>query len=222
MSFQPQEEQNVPMQPQYQNQQQYYIQPQAQQQPQINIQIIQQNPNTLEVNDSNWCNKMYCVLVWFSILLICLIFFSLAIGGYYSYISMIFVVSAIFIIVSIITKKGMLYKTGFYIYWLYIGLDSLYLCFLIIGIWIYPKEYLKNLRVSPLINIYHFNSNEELEEYIYSSYKVIFIIDGIYFMKSIIQSIFLNYLKGKIKIFEAYKLYIKNKENRLIPQQNTI
>ena len=37
MSFQPQEEQNVPMQPQYQNQQQYYIQPQAQQQPQINF-----------------------------------------------------------------------------------------------------------------------------------------------------------------------------------------
>lgn len=113
LSFQQQKEQNLNMQPQYQNQQQYYIQPQTQQQPQVNIQIIQQNPITLEVNDSNWCNKMICVIIWFAFWLICLIFSFFSIGGYYSYLTILFIIAAIFIIVSIITKKKIFIKLVF-------------------------------------------------------------------------------------------------------------
>lgn len=222
LSFQQQKEQNLSMQPQYQNQPQYYIQPQTQQQPQVNIQIIQQNPITLEVNDSNWCNKMICVIIWFAFWLICSIFSFLSIGGYYSYLTILFIIAAIFIIVSIITKKTNLYKIGFYIYWFYMGLDTLYLCFFIWGFLWFPNIYQEYLRISPYINIYYFDSAEQLEKYIFSSYKNLIIINSIIFVKSLIQSIFIKYLKGKIKIFEAYELYAKNKGNRLIPQQNAI
>ncbi len=102
------------------------------------------------------------------------------------------------------------------------GLDTLYLCFFIMGFWWLPNIYNEYLRIRPYINIYHFDSDEELDEYIYSSYKIIFIIHSLIFVKALIQSIFTQYLKGKIKIFEAYELYSKNKGNRLIPQQNAI
>lgn len=86
------------------------------------------------------------------------------------------------------------------------------------GFWWFHNIYYEYLRIRPYVNIYHFNS----DEYIFSSYKIIIIIHSLIFMKALIQGIFIQYLKGKIKIFEAYDLYAKNKGNRLIPQQNAI
>ena len=212
--------QTIPQkQPPYVIQGQYYIQPQQQLQPQYQIQVIQQNPNTLEINDSNWLNHMCCLLVWCFIWLIFLIssfYFTNVYIGYYSYLNILVIISVIFLTIGIITKKTILYKIGYYLYCVYAVINFIISFFIGIILLFFLDTYSDYIGLIP--NTY---TDEQQKKNMQSSldvYKIIIIVALI--LQIIIQSCFQAYLKGKIKIFEAYELYARTKENRLIQQPN--
>ena len=206
-------------QPPYIIQGQYYIPPQQQLQPQYQIQVLQQNPNTLEINDSNWLNHMCCLLVWCFIWLIFLIssfYFTNVYIEYYSYLNILVIISVIFLTIGIITKKTILYKIGYYLYCVYAVINFIISFFIGIILLFFLDTYSDYIGLIP--NTY---TDEQQKKNMQSSldvYKIIIIVALI--LQIIIQSCFQAYLKGKIKIFEAYELYARTKENRLIQQPN--
>ena len=206
-------------QPPYIIQGQYYIPPQQQLQPQYQIPVIQQNSNTLEINDSNWLNHMCCLLVWCFIWLIFLIssfYFTNVYIEYYSYLNILVIISVIFLTIGIITKKTILYKIGYYLYCVYAVINFIISFFIGLILLFYLDKYSDIIGLIP--NTY---TDEQQKKNMQSSldvYKIIIIVALI--LQIIIQSCFQAYLKGKIKIFEAYELYARTKENRLIQQPN--
>ena len=165
---------------------------------------------------------MCCILVWLTICLIIVLASCTYIGGYYTYLAILYIISAISIIVAIITKKTFVYKIGYYLMYFYTGLDAVYSGFFLGTFWFFTNIYWDYVGYNPYINIYDAKSVDELKKLINSSFKIRLIITSAIFAKVIMLSIFVKYLKGKIKIFEAYKIYAKNKKNRLITDNNTI
>ena len=102
------------------------------------------------------------------------------------------------LIVSIVKKNKILYKIGYYLYSIY---ASIYMILLFI-LFIFLNQLSKYIPLIP------------------DSYKL-YILIGL-FVQVIVQLCFLVYLKAKIKIFEAYELYARTKENRLIQQPNIV
>jgi hypothetical protein len=206
-------------QPPYIIQGQYYIPPQQQLQPQYQIQVIQQNPNTLEINDSNWFNHMCCLLVWCFIWLIYLIsifyYISRYLGGYYSYLNILLIISVILLIVGIITKKTILYKIGYYIYCVYAVINVIVSIIIGLILLFFLDKYSSYIGLIPTEGQQNSTIQSALDVY-----KAIIIVALV--IQLSIQIGFLKYLKGKFKIFEAYELYARTKENRLIQQPNIV
>ena len=212
--------QTIPQQqPPYVIQGQYYIPPQQQLQPQYQIQVIQQNPNTLEINDSNWLNHMCCLLVWCFIWLIYLIsifyYISRYLGGYYSYLNILLIISVILLIVGIITKKTILYKIGYYIYCVYAVINVIISIIIGLILLFFLDKYSSYIGLIPTEGQQNSTIQSALDVY-----KAIIIVALV--IQLSIQIGFLKYLKGKFKIFEAYELYARTKENRLIQQPNIV
>lgn len=113
---------------------------------------------------------MCCIIVWLPFLLILVLGTFFFIGGYYTYLALLYIISVIFIIVAIITKKQIIYKIGYYTMFFYAGLDIIYSVFFIATFWFFKEIYWNYVGFNPYINIYYkANSDKELEELIKAS-----------------------------------------------------
>ena len=126
------------------------------------------------------------------------------------------IISVIFLTIGIIAKKTILYKIGYYLYCVYAVINFIISFFIGLILLFFLDKYSNYIGLIP--NTY---TDEQQKKNMQSSldvYKTIIIVALI--LQIIIQSCFQAYLKGKIKIFEAYELYARNKENRLIQPPN--